>query len=346
MKRKLVSFFVKNLFDNPIAKPKNFRKKFFKNFPIMSVDKFNKKKVKFYIIRVRKSGGGLFSNVLYVLNHIKIAKKNKLLPIVDMQNFYTIYNERNNINKTKNSWEYYFKQISNFTLEKIYNEKKLIFCDPKINLPRNFIEKRNLKRLFESNIKIKKKFFDYPNDFEKKYFTNKKVIGVHLRGTDMKITPNHSMPPTINQIFNILDKLIIKKKFNRIFLVTDQLSYLVEFKKKYKDLVCYTNCFRSNKNKIFNLKIRKNHRYKLGKESLEQMLLLSKMKYLISSRSNLSRCAALFSKKSIQCIEIDNGMNSKKIFYAQFKWYIKKNLPEFLGGFKKDIKIEFKRLSY
>ena len=37
--------------------------------------------------------------------------------------------------------------------------------------------------------------------------------------------------------------------------------------------------------------------------------------------------------------KIDNGFNSKNIFYAMFLWYVKKNLPEFLGGFKKNIKI-------
>jgi len=41
-------------------------------------------------------------------------------------------------------------------------------------------------------------------------------------------------------------------------------------------------------------------------------------------------------------VEIDNRMNSKKILYAQFKFYLKSYAPEFLGGFKKKINLNFK----
>tara|TARA_Y100001970_G_scaffold54633_1_gene69307 strand:+ start:312 stop:1352 length:1041 start_codon:yes stop_codon:yes gene_type:complete len=346
MKRRIVNFIINKLFDSPISRSKNYNKLFFKRFPILSINNFKKNSLKFYVIRVKKAGGGLFSNVLYVLNHIKIANKINLIPVVDMQNFYTIYNQYNKINNTSNSWEYYFEPITKYSIEEVYRSGKLIYSDPDISLPRNFIDKKNYKKLFKKNIKIKKNFFLFVNHFVKKNFKNKKVIGIHLRGTDMKHTPNHPLPPTLSQVFNIIDILIKKKKFNKIFLVTDQKKYLEKFKNKYEDKVCFINCFRSNKDKIFNLNIRKNHRYKLGKESLEQMLLLSKMSYLISSKSNLSRCAVLYSKKPIKCIEIDNGMNSSRIIYARFKWYIKKILPSKLGGFKEKIKVNFKTLNY
>ena len=47
----------------------------------------------FYIIK-RTPGTGLFSNVLFVLNHLIKAKKLGYIPFVDMQNFHTIYNEK------------------------------------------------------------------------------------------------------------------------------------------------------------------------------------------------------------------------------------------------------------
>ena len=33
-----------------------------------------------------------------------------------MENFPTVYNEKNLINKSKNSWDYYFKPISKYSL--------------------------------------------------------------------------------------------------------------------------------------------------------------------------------------------------------------------------------------
>ena len=342
-KKKIVNFFLKNYLDRPLSKNKDKKLLRLKKLPILSFRNYKSGQFKFYIIRVHKSGGGLFSNVLYILNHIKIAKKLKLIPIVDMENFYTLYNERKKINGTKNSWLYYFQPISKYTLDEVYKSSKAVFSDPEIKLPRNFEMNNNFQKLFRKNIIIKKKFFIDIERFAKKNFIKDKIIGVHLRGTDMRISPNHAMPPTVEQVFNILDKLLIKKRFNKIFLVTDQKNYLNRFIKRYKNKLCYTNCFRSNKNKIFDLKIRKNHRYKLGKESLEQMVLLSKMKYLITSKSNLSRYAALVSKNRIKCLEIDNGNNSKRILYSRFKWFVKKILPYELGGFNKDVKIKFKQ---
>jgi hypothetical protein len=346
-KKKIINFFLKDYFDKPIQKPKNNKILRLKKLPIFSTRVFNKKrKFKFYVIRVHKSGGGLFSNVLYVLNHIKIAKKLKLIPVVDMENFYTLYNENNKIDGTNNSWLYYFKQISNFSLNEVYNSSKIAFSNPQIKVPRNFEASSNFKNLFKKNIIIKKKFVDNIKKFQRNNFFHHKTIGVHLRGTDMRITPNHPLPPTVEQIFKILDKLLYEKKFNKIFLVTDQKSYLDQFIKKYKKLLCYTDCFRSNKNKIFDLNIRKNHRYKLGKESLEQMLLLSKLEYLITSKSNLSRCSVMLSNKGTKCLEINNGNNSKKILYARIKWFIRRLLPEKFGGFDQNVKIKFKKNRY
>ena len=52
----------------------------------------NKNK-KFYVIK-RTPGGGFFSNLLYVIVNLKIAEKNKYIPIIDMCNFPTNYNQK------------------------------------------------------------------------------------------------------------------------------------------------------------------------------------------------------------------------------------------------------------
>ena len=50
----------------------------------------------------------LFSNFIYVLNHLNIASSCKFYPVIDMENYTTIYNERQSINKNFNSWNYFF----------------------------------------------------------------------------------------------------------------------------------------------------------------------------------------------------------------------------------------------
>ena len=63
----------------------------------------------FYVIR-RSPGAGLFSNFIYVLNHLVISEQNGFIPIIDMENFTTIYNEKEKIDNTFNAWEYYFEK--------------------------------------------------------------------------------------------------------------------------------------------------------------------------------------------------------------------------------------------
>ena len=61
---------------------------------LKSFGNLNKNKI-FYIIQ-RSPGGGLFSNLNYVLHHLKISIDMGFVPVVDMQNFTTKYNIKKN----------------------------------------------------------------------------------------------------------------------------------------------------------------------------------------------------------------------------------------------------------
>ena len=79
----------------------------------------------------------------------------------------------------------------------------------------------------------------------------------------------------------------------------------------------------------------------MGVDALEDTLLMSKLKYLICSRSNMSEVASLMLSNKLKILEIKNGFNPNKILYSQINWYIKKFLPESLGGFKKELPLKF-----
>ena len=81
----------------------------------------------------------------------------------------------------------------------------------------------------------------------------------------------------------------------------------------------------------------------MGVDALEDTLLMSKLDYLICSRSNMSQVASLILKKNMNIFEIWNGYNPNKIFFSQFNWVIKKYAPEFMGGFKKKLKLKFSK---
>ena len=48
-------------------------------------------------------------------------------------------------------------------------------------------------------------------------------------------------------MFDIIESLSKIKKFEKIFVVTEDLNYLKKFKNKFKDKLIYLNCYRSKK---------------------------------------------------------------------------------------------------
>ena len=104
---------------------------FINKSPTYYFQKFgNKNKGKiFYVIKIYekiKEGGGLFSNLLFVLHHLKIVEKLNVIPVIDMENFYNRYNEVKPVKGIKNSWLYYFEKISKYDLKEVYNSNKVL----------------------------------------------------------------------------------------------------------------------------------------------------------------------------------------------------------------------------
>jgi hypothetical protein len=309
-------------------------------YNINSFGNLNKNKI-FYVIR-RSPGTGLFSNLTFVLNHMLIAKKFGFIPVVDMKNFITIYNEKNSIYDTKNAWEYYFKPISNYSLDEVYKSYKVVFCDNKFynTFCYNIEKNDSMKKILQNEIKFNDKIYNEFKYIQKKNYKGK-ILGIHFRGTSYKSSPGHPFPATTKQMINLTNRLIKKYKFKKIFLATEEESYLKVFKEEFKDKLIYLkDIYRSNKNDAFKKYPRKNHRYKLGKDIILEMLLLSSSNYFVYVESNVSSAVmSLNINKKQKRLMINNGTNSKNQFLAQWLWYVKKMLPNNLGGFRNQTKI-------
>jgi len=331
--------FIINLIREENAKPleennKKFLKKishYYLGSNFYSFGEKNKKKI-FYIIK-RSPGAGFFSNLNYVLHSLLICKKKNYVPIIDMQNFKTIYNEKTKISFSNNCWEYYFKKINRYKLEEVYKSKNVIIPEKEINL------EIDISNLIFSNlkikIKIKNKIIRIFKKFEKKnFFKNDKILGIHLRGTSYKTAAGHAFPPTEKLMSEFIDNLLVKHNYNKIFLITEEKKYLYFFKKKYPNLYFYKNTYRSDKNDAFIKYPRNRHRYKLGLESIIEALILSRCDGLAYIKSNLISAAIFFSKKKQIKHEIFLGYNSRKKFISRWLWFLKRALPKKFGGLK------------
>ena len=252
-----------------------------------------------------------------------------------MENFHTIYNEKNNVRNNKNAWNYYFKNLNKFTLNEVYKSKNVLITDSKFfNFFSYNIDKDiQLSKLLRDRIIINKYLQRSYSKILKK-FNNKNILGIHFRGTSYKRSAGHPLPATKKQMYNITKNILKKNHIDKIFLVTEEQNYLDFFIKKFGDKVIYLNSsYRSNTNDAFKIYPRNLHRYKLGREAVLEAMLLSSCKHFVYLCSNISAAAIGFNIEINQSrYEIDNGFNSKNIIYSQFNWYIKKILPKSFGG--------------
>ena len=292
----------------------------------------------FYIIWSHKAGRGFFSIFSQVLSHLQIADELDMIPIIDMLNFKTHYNEDSSINEVNNSWEYYFKPVSNFSLEEVYLSKNVVFCNG--NYPPNktmsITKNTHLYDIFDKYVEINDCILKTVTEYLEEEFFGSKVLGVHFRGQEFRTAPGHWFPPTQSQIINKAKTLIKLHDFNKIFLVTEEQSYLDIFKQHFGEMVICTNSFRTYNKNSYYMYPRINHKYLLGLEILKDTLLLflSKCDGLLCSDSNVSETAKFFNREQYEIIyKIDNGANSNNPILARYLWFIKKYTPEILGGF-------------
>ena len=335
--RKFILFlFNESFFFDDQAKPiKKLNNKFLNLKPFKKYSFGQKNKNKSFLVINRSPGAGIFSNVTFVINYFLYSKKRDLIPMVDMENFPTIYNEKNKINYTLNAWEYYFQNLNKYKLKDIYKSKNVYFTDSNFIKGMHLdINTNNLRKNFRI-IKIKKQLLKKEkNYYDKNFLKTDKILGVHFRGSTYKTARGHAFPPTIKIMKEEIKKVLNEYNYNKIFLVTEETEYLREIKKEFGNICYYYNSFRMNKLDSFKIYPRKNHRYKLGEETIIETLTLSKCDGLIFIKSNVISAAINLSKKKQNKHELFLGYNSRNKFIARWLWYNKRLLPKYIGGLK------------
>jgi hypothetical protein len=188
-----------------------------------------------YLIRRRPPGGGLFSNVNHVLQGIEYAKKMNMIPIVDMQNYWTSYSQSKPFNNSKNSWEYFFKPVSEVKISEIAHYKYLTLSkgdriqpeSPLADLGLGFVMDNELlirySKLYSENIKINEqtqKFIDRLKDFLE---WESNTVGVFYRGTDYVATKpkGHAKQPSLSMLLSRLESKLDKESYSRLFISTE-----------------------------------------------------------------------------------------------------------------------------
>ena len=118
----------------------------------------------------------MFSNVSFIVNHLKICDQYNFIPIVDMENFTTIYNEKEKIDNTYNAWEYYFEKLNKYSLKEVYKSQNVILTNEfyQDNMLHDIYKKDFFKYL--RKIKLKNNFIKKLTLFLKKNSKKKTIF--------------------------------------------------------------------------------------------------------------------------------------------------------------------------
>jgi hypothetical protein len=259
------------------------------------------------------------SNYLHVLGHIKIAVKRGMIPIVDMLNYETFYNEHNLVNGSKNPWEYYFLQPNQaYSLEDVYASKNVVlssFDFPHHEIGYSLKECQDISKIKEYNSYIEKYIKLNPHTLayiekNSKIFQFDKggVLGVSVRGTDyIRLRPaGHPIQPSIDVVIESTRMLMQKWKCKSIYLCSEEEEVIDAFKRAFPCKVASTDRMRvraSEKERhttyrpgefVSEVKFKRDFdKYLTGLEYLTEMELLTKCNYLLCAMTS-GTAAAIF----------------------------------------------------
>lgn len=152
--------------------------------------------------------------------------------------------------QTANVWDYFFEQPYYSCLPKEYenapvvgnierqeSEYRDVFME---NPTQQLIEQRRhlYNKIISKNIKLLPHISKKINDFTLNNFSDQKILGVHLRGTD------HPEKGNIDEYVTLIQSK--QNEYDKIFVCTDEQSRLDAVQKAFGDKVIFYNSTRSD----------------------------------------------------------------------------------------------------
>lgn len=260
-----------------------------------------------------------FAQYLYVLQQLRFAENNNLIPVVNFDHSYNYYYDKN---YNKNVWENYFKPVSKVPsaeLEKISPEtitflsrehqRQLFIGDgdePPVKYnddTKSWWQRQRAMgaRLTAKYVTVRPHIQSDVELYYQQHMSEECVLGIHLRGTDKSTRYDGKpfegpsaftriIPP--EEYYPFIDLFILCNPDGKLFVASDQQQFLTKIVERYGTRVLQTKATRSSSNRaVFK---RSGKGYQSGIEVLTDALLLSKCDYLLKCFSNVGEVATYF----------------------------------------------------
>ena len=262
-----------------------------------------------YLIYRPSGPYGFFSDFLFVLDVLNDVDRQGFRPVVDMQRFPTQYSEEEPVNGTTNSWEYYFRQPAQMSIDQALKQDAI---DQESHRSGHFstYDFRRIETKWRRGRDLIKRYVhlrdEHMEQVDKEWVSRERVIGVHYRGSDMKsgAAYGHPLPQRLDHFVDATDVAMAKLGSDSVFLATDDEEAVSEFRKRFGERVWTIDACRTDESydgttlqPWLSGSERSRHRYLCGREVLTDALLLSRCDHLIHGWSNVVKAAILFSEQ-------------------------------------------------
>lgn len=290
-----------------------------------------------YFINCASKKLGFFAVQRALLMAFLFAERCGYIPVVSLKDEF-VYEENGAVNGTREPFEYYYQQPGNISVESAMKSAKVIFYN-KVHFQMMELCLTGIYGVYDVNddffnaaaamqrkyIKLNIKTENFIESNIKKLFRDKKVLGVHVRGSDFKRNFNiHPVRVTAQEYaFQVKEIMEANKSWDKVFLATDDDEAIDIFKQTFGNQVLYYEDVirtRGQKSVAFSNTERKAHHYKLGLEVLRDMYSLASCQGLVGGISQVCIAARITKLSRNEEYEeqriIDKGVHHNgKAFY-------------------------------
>ena len=249
----------------------------------------------FYVIRVRPSPSSIISLVVWVCIQLKICEENGYIPVVDFSFYKNVGLETNEVGKV-NPWEYYFEQPTMYSTKAVYHAANVIIGNADLQRP-DYDAWINDINILRENCRIYEKYIHINKRIEKKarnIYTNLigtewRTLGCTYRGTDYRHRKavDEYKQPTMEELIRKAQELMDEWLCDHIFLSTEDMGAVEEFKKVFEDKLVYVERMRYPSDVAVTVTYkfdREQDLYYKGEEYLIDTYILAHCNCLLSSR--------------------------------------------------------------
>lgn len=293
----------------------------------------------------RTDFSGLMAVIGTVMTQLGVAEWLGAEPVVDLRK-YAPYQEESPFNGTENVWEYYFNQVGSYSTQDIDGGQFRIL---RSSHEHPFLKGKNRTIWYRTQwnryVRLNQSTEKHVSEQLSALDVGDRDVGVHVRSGDRNGFPRHSFPATMDQLVAATRFVLDSGDFDGIYVACQRESDIRALKKEFGQRIKFTDAFRysdglsrratpfsgrsSGRRVDYSSKIRKNHRFLLGLEALQDVIGLARCGALVGGPSNMAAWAQILaSNEDRPQIRIRNGYNNfDNRYLAKANWWLRSLLP-------------------